>query len=248
MKNWLSNRQKDPLLQVSTPYNQMLKRQHEALLISLIIALAVAGFYTYFYTKDQIAAQQQVSVVVAKQDLSAPHQLTADNLQTVMIAQKLLPDGTFLEKDKDQLIGKSLTQPLKAKQIILAHQIQSDLDPDSISAQFDEWFALSMDEDWFVAKFPDFKANDRVDLLVTNPRNGLDATTVLARDLKVISIGQAKNKRQIVVNSTEEEAKAILFARGLKLPMQILVHSAITPEPTPEEIIPSTEEAPTLEF
>lgn len=242
--NWLSKlglTPKGPLPQISTPYNQALKSQQEVLIISLIIAVAVAGFYTYFYTQKKIAAEQKVAVVVAKANLDAPHTLTEGDLQTVMLPQGLLPAGHFLKTELDEVIGQTLNVSLKQKQLVLAHFIQSDLDPTSVSAQFDNAFALSMDEDWFVAKLPNLKANDLIDIVVTNPRGDLEATTVLARSLKVISISKAGNKRSLVVNSTEEEARAILFARGLKLPMQVLVHSAIKNDLPPENTQTTTQ-------
>ena len=228
---------------ISTPYNQAVKKQQEALVISLIIAIAVASFYSYFYTQSQIEAEQKIEVIIFNKDLEAPHKITAGDLSQLYVPQGTLPEGSFNLSEQDQLIDQTLTQSVKSKQLVLAHYLQTDLDPNSISAKFDDLFALSMDEDWFVAKFANLKANDRIDIVVSNPREDLAATTTLARSLKVISVSKSGNKRSLVINTSEDEAKAILFAKGLKLPMQILIHAAVekTTQPIIEEVLESNE-------
>ena len=218
---------KDVLPSISSPYNQAVKKQQETLLFSLIIALSIAGFYSYFYVQNQIKAENKVKVIVIAQDLEAPHTLTESDLSHAWIPRALLPQGYFLDTKRSEAIGRTLTLPVKAQQVLLSHFTESGMNPNSISAQFEQWFALSMDEDWFVAKLPNLKANDRIDLVVSNPNGNLEETTVLARNLKVIAIRTIGNKRSLIINTTEEEARAILFSRGLKLPMQVLVHSAI---------------------
>jgi len=227
MKNWFKKKSSLPTL--SSPYNQAVRRQQSALALTLLITILIAGIYTYFYAKKQTEARSLQSVIVVAQDITAPKILENSDLKIAKIPQSLLPENALRIGEKEHLIGQTAIEDLEAKQILLPSDLRPNLDPDSISAQFNSDFALSMDEDWFAAKFPSLEVNDQVDLIVTNPRDQLESTTVIARNLTVIQIDQIKNKRQLVLNTTEDQAKAILFAHGLKIPMQLLIHSAIKP-------------------
>jgi len=89
-----------------------------------------------------------------------------------------------------------------------------------------------MDENWFEAKFPALSPHDTVDVLTTNPKEGLWQTIPVAANIPIIEMQyDAKgDKKTLVVNLTQDEARAILFARGARLPMHIIVHSSLTPD------------------
>ena len=221
----------DPLPKISTPYDTALKRQQKTWFISIVLGLLMVGFYSWFYVQHRVNSQDLVPVMVAINDLQAPALLVKDNFKEVMMPKALVPVRTFKETNMPDLVDQTIQQNLVAYQVLLPHHLQADLNPDSISAAFDTDFVLSVGEDWFVSKFPNLKAQDRIDILVSNPRSNLDATTTLVRNLKVIEISKLSGKKHLTLNTTEEEARGLLFARSLKLPMQILVHSAILTPP-----------------
>jgi hypothetical protein len=112
--------------------------------------------------------------------------------------------------------------------------VQADIaknqDPNSITAQFEENFAFTMGEDWLVAKLPSLSRGDLVDVLVTNPKLVTDNTTTVASGLRVLTVEAKSGRKNLVLNLNSEQAQALLFSRGLRLPMQVLVHSAKAPE------------------
>ncbi len=220
----------------TTPYRAELERVQRRWLILLLLLTGALGWYSYQYVQAHQAAEVMVSVVVATADVAAPHELTAEDLTTFKIPQRLVPAGVWTEPA--ELVGQTLLRSVVANEILVAADVHPDLDPKSISAKFEEAFAFSVGEDWLVAKLPNLRSGDTVDILASNPKGRITDTTPVAEGLKVLAVETRSGRKQLVVNVTEVEAQALLFARGLRLPMQVLVHSALPPasplEPNPD--------------
>lgn len=221
----------------TTPYRAELERVQRRYALLILLLVGAIGWYAYKYAQARHSAEQLVSVVVASTDLKAPHQLEASDLRTLEIPQQLQPAGTWTET-KD-LVGQTLLRSVVAQEILLPADVHPELDSKSISAKFTEAFAFSLGEDWLVAKLPNVRPGDMVDILASNPKGRLAETTPVAEGLKVLAVPSRSGRKSLVVNATQTEAQALLFARGLRLPMQVLVHSALPPEeiliePNPE--------------
>lgn len=218
---------KPALPAVTLPYNVALKKQQERWLITFILLIAATGYYAYVYLEQQRINKELVPVLVFTQDLERPVALTADHLTTQTFSRFQLPQGFYDPETKESLLGQTLIRNAIANEILLPHHVQSKLNPDSISAQFENAFAFTMDEDWFQAKLPTLKGGDIIDLLVSNPESDLEATITVAQGLEVVAVQKLNSKKTLIVKVTDPQAKQILFARGLRLPMQVLLHSAL---------------------
>ncbi len=218
---------KPKLPEISSPFNQEIKDQQKKFFLSFLIFLIISSIYSYFYVEHKMEAESLAEVYVAKKDFKFPHIIETGDFYLEKFQKQKLPQGFYTPESKEKLIGQALIKNIFAQEIILPHHTQPDLNPESVSAKFEGEFALSMDENWFEAKFPDIKPQDLIDILVSNPEENLDETITIASSMKVIEIQKEKSKKTLIINATEVESRAILFSRGLKLPMQIIVRSGI---------------------
>ncbi len=111
----------------------------------------------------------------------------------------------------------------------MLNDININSNPDSISSKFTELFAFSIDESWMASRLPEIKKNDKIDVVISNPKKEITETITVAQQVKVIDIQVGKDKKKtLIVNITKDEASAILFSHGLRLPMQVLVYPTLT--------------------
>jgi len=216
---------------VSLPYNVALKRQQERWLITFILLIAITGYYVYVYREQQRIRKEAVTVLVFSEDLQRPVKLTPAHLKTQTFSRFQLPQGTYNSEATESLVGQTLVRDVMANEVVLPHHVQSKLNPESVSAQFENAFAFTMDEDWFQAKLPNLRGGDIIDILVSNPDSDLEATITVAQGLEVVQIQQLNQKKTLIVKVTDAQAKQILFARGLRLPMQVLLYSSLMQNP-----------------
>jgi len=219
-----------PLPVCTLPYNQRAKRRRKRFLFPLLVLLLLSTFYTIYSTKWRIAREELLHVWVVNQDLIAPTEIELSHLKTHYFPRKNLPTSVFLKSE--DIVGKVLIRDVVANEILLPHYFTQEVDVNSISTKFQKSFALTMDENWFEAKFPTLASHDTIDILTTNPKASFSQTIPVAQNISVIEIqyGEKNDKKTLVVNLTQDEARAVLFARGARLPMHIIVHSSLSPE------------------
>lgn len=217
-----------PVPSLTLPYNQCVRKQRRRFLISFLILLAMSVFYTVYNANRRIAREELIHVWVAKTAIQAPATIEEAHLLSRYFSQKNLPDGYF--ETKENMVDKVIIQDVVKNEILLTHHFSERIDTSSVSTKFQKSFALTMDENWFEAKFPTLAPHDTVDILTTNPKAGLKQTIPVAQNLPIIEMQyESKNdKKTLVVNLTQDEARAILFARGARLPMHIIVHSSLS--------------------
>ena len=222
-------RKSPSLPKVTLPFDRELKATQRSYLISFLIILAFTGFYSYSYTTSQATQNQLVNVLVASQDIESPAKLEKHQVKIEKFPRKKLPTQIF--DNFDEVIGKTLITSVSKNEVLQSKHFQIAVNPESISAQFSNSFAFTIDESWFVSKLPSLAKNDLIDLLVTNPQQEIGETITVASGLRVLEIQKdSLGRKTIVVNVTQAESQAILFARGLKLPMQLLVQPSIKTE------------------
>jgi len=185
-------------------------------------------FYSYYSAQQKIIANELVHVWVAKKTISPPVKITGEQLAAKFFPRKNLP-VEFLTT-KEVVIGKTLIGRVLENQVLLPHHFAELVDENSISTKFQNLFALTMDESWFEAKLPELVKNDIIDILITNPKRGIKETVLIAQSLPIIEtqLDPKSNKKTLVVNTSADAARAILFVRGARLPMHILVHSSVS--------------------
>ncbi|NCP66871.1 hypothetical protein GW756_01020 [bacterium] len=224
---------KTPLPMVMTPYRAALEKTQKQYFVGLVLLLCALGYYSYFYIDSQANAQKLSPRLSAKTDLIYPHVLTSEDLIFTKIPNKWLPEGSF--ENAEFLVGKTLVRSIVKNEVLVAADIALQQDPNSITAQFKEDFAFTIGEDWLVSKLPGLSKGDLIDVLVTNPKLSNDSTITIASGLKVIKVDLANGRKNLVLNVTTQQAQGLLFSRGLRLPMQILIHSA--PQHSPSNLL-----------
>lgn len=218
-----------PLPVVHTSYHQLTTQTQKQFLLGFLIFLAFGLYSLSQYRTQTKAANELIEVAVINTDLNAPITLELSHLEIVSIPAKYLPSDHIKVADIKDFIGQTVKHDLSENQILTATQVSPDLNPNSISAKFTERFAFSVDEGWLVAKLPSLKANDRVNILVSNPSISEDSTTTLLSETPVIEVTKSGSKKSVVLNLSETESQSLLLARSLRLPMQVIVLSAKPP-------------------
>lgn len=215
---------------MTLPYNQVIKTQRRKYLLTFLLFFGFAVLYSYSLTQKKIQELKLVPAVVIQKNIIAPHQITASDITIRYFQQKNLPLG-YWPKTED-LVGKFIIRDMTLNQILLPIDTTLQIDPSSISTQFTEHFAFSLDEDWLESRFPTIKKNDHIDILIAHPRNNLPSDFIATR-VKVLSIktNQKSGKKRLTLNVTPTEAQNLLEARAKRLTMQILVYSSLPKTP-----------------
>lgn len=221
---------KFPVPTLTTPYNYQIHRTRRRFLVLFIVLALSTLFYSYAWQQQKQIAFDLVPVLVADDDILAPEEVTATQLRLKYFPRQDVPVNTF--DQPDDIIGQTLIRDVVRNEILLPHHFQPNIDPESVSTKFAEFFAFSVNEDWLEGKLPNLMAHDRVDILVANPKSRDDFAQILAENLEVIEVITSKknNAKTLIINTTQPEAEAVLLARGSRLPMQVLVRSSVRSE------------------
>lgn len=215
-----------PLPLITLPYDKIIKKQQKKFLLTFLIFLAFSTFYTYFFIQEKIKNEQLITILAFSENLKFPKEIKKTDTKKIQIQQKNLPENII--KNFKEIEGKTLIQNVVKNEILLPHHFQKAINPDSISSKFTESFAFSLEENWLESDLPQIYKNDRIDILVSNNKKGISETLSIVTNLEVIEVQKNNRGKQIlVINCTEKEAQSILFSRGLRLPMQVLIHSSL---------------------
>ena len=210
------------------PYTQEIRAQRKKFQLTFVLVALIATFYTYSFYKQHQSKEVLLDVVVAIKEIDGPKAIESSDIEVRKIPRRYLPSVFFTSLAEVE--GNVLVPDAIPGEILLPSHFQGKLDPKSISAKFEDDYAFTLDEEWLVARLPQLRPNDRIDILVSNPKGGLDQTVVVAQKIRVITIQESKAKRTLVLQMTQDQAQPVIFARGLRLPMQVLVHSSIRGE------------------
>ena len=220
------NHLKKPLPRTSTSKLKYRLKWWLSFLLSWGLLLFSGSYYAYSKRQQYVRENQVVWVVVTRQDISAPSLINEQQVRLKPFPRKYLPDQFF--KETRLTIGRLITQDVTKGEIITPHNFGPSGDPTSISAQFQEHFAFTLDEEWLIARLPELKPHDHIDILASHPKDPSQETMLLVERAEVIEIQNTKSrKKTLVLNLTQTQAQSLLAARGMGLPMQILVHSSL---------------------
>jgi len=209
--------------QFSHPSHLHIRRICQRWWLILVLVLLSLGGSLFFWTHQQSEIQDLVSVIVLNQDILAVKTLETDDVSLVKRPRKWLPKYAII--DPDYAVGKTLLLPRSQGQMLTSFDVGSVTDPASISAKLYAGRALAMDEAWFLARLPVLSSGDRLDILVSYPGRWNAPSSVIAAGISVLEVSSSGGKKTLFVQVTPEEAQAIVSARGLRLPMQVLVRS-----------------------
>jgi Flp pilus assembly protein CpaB len=224
----ISQSKKFPVPTISIPYTHKINQTRRKFFVLFLVLLISTLFYSYVWQQQRQVEFDLVPVLVSRTDLMAPEEITGQELRLKYFSRQNIPVVTF--SDENEITGLTLIRDVVRNEILLPHHFQPNINPESISTKFSDFFAFSLNEDWFEGKLPNLMPHDRVDILAVNPKSNRDQATILAENLEVIEVLSFKknNAKTLIVNTTNQEAESILLARGSRLPMQVLVRSSVT--------------------
>ena len=237
MKKWFT-RYRDyqrfkaqPLPMVTMPYRAALEKTQRQYVFVLILTLIILGYYSYHYFQAQAKAEKSFKVAVASGDLALWHVVKDTDVTLIDLPHKWRPPSAF--SSSEAVVGQTLIQVVSAQEIIVQADVSKLQNPDSITAQFSDDFAFTVGEDWFVSKLPALVSGDRINVIAMNPKSEAGGSLTVANNLEVIEQKSLSGRKNLVLKVTPEEANNLLASRGLRLPMQVLVHSRLPNSLTP---------------
>ncbi|HEY5714275.1 MAG TPA: SAF domain-containing protein [Candidatus Gracilibacteria bacterium] len=209
---------------ITLPYDAHIQKLKRRYAITFLIMLLIGVWYSYAYHQQYVIDHQIIYAVIAEQDISSPKLIESEDLKLKGIPRKYLPRQFFLETES--LTDQLLVQDLIEGEVLLPHHLKPKSDPNSISAKFENDYAFTLDEEWLIARLPQLKSKDHIDLIVSNPGNQEDL--IIAENLEILAIQTNKaGKKTLVLNTTKAQSESIIAARSLRLAMQVLVRSSI---------------------
>lgn len=212
------------LPRVTHPIDQAIQKSQANLFLTFIMAGIFCATYTYISVHKYNRAHDMIEVYVAQEDLVSPQEIKKEFFQKVLVPRGILPERTV--KDLKDLQEKVLVENVYKNEVLTLNHLKQDVHPESVSGKFNNHFVFTVDENWFDARFPKLKRNDVIDVLVQNMASETRQTSVVASNVRVIELQEEKGKRSLLLNVEMKDVESILFARGLRLPLQILLHPA----------------------
>ena len=214
---------KPQLPRTNLPHQQETQNLQRQFFITFVILLLFSGWYSFRFIQHQKNLEDLVPVLVAKETVKSPQLVTQTLFKTSQIPRRYLPDQVF--SDLESVQGFILVRDLQPNEVLVPSHLREGISKQSISHKIEGQYALSLDESWLVAKLPALKPQDRIDIMTTNPKV-YNSTNLIAQNLRVLQSIKGKNgKRTLLLEVETAQAEAILYARGLRLPMQILLKS-----------------------
>lgn len=166
--------------------------------------------------------QDLVPVIAASKDLESSKKLDSSDFQKIFIPYQFIPEGAA--KTFEEFIGESLLVSLKAHEIMLESHVNAEANPNSVSTLFQENYAMSVDQDWFVSDFPPIYKNDWVDIIVYKPFSEEQNSEILIQKARVLQLERSRAKASVILNLSHEQAQSLFFAHSLKMPLQMVVY------------------------
>lgn len=160
---------------------------------TLTAALAAAAVF-FWWMNNLYVEREPVMVVAAAHDLTAPSILRASDIKLLSISRNSLPVTAIV--DDRQIVGRVLTKPLSANQVITTHDLIYDRDPDSEATLVPSGYTgFVLPFSWLAAPFPKIKKNDYVSVYMAFPqsRSGASGAGVLVSNARVLSVSADKD-------------------------------------------------------
>ncbi|GEM_PF-2577249 len=217
----------------SLPINKMKMLSWSKIQLLTSIVLAIASFVLFGYWALRLADQsEQVRVVVAAHDLTAPTVLTAEDVMMVSVRRDAVPKTAVADLAKT--VGLTLTHTVSQHQVLTINEFAGKLNPDlaGFSVPSDlKGFLLS--SAWFASPLPKVKKDDTVTILVSvGGREGGRNTGILAQHIRVLSADAASDGTvsRMLVAIDLPTSMQILQARANNFLLQVLIDGLAPPE------------------
>lgn len=177
----------------------------QALVAAGIGLLALAAFLTWQQAQEQAAGLGPIATVwVATRDLQPDTLLREDHLQAREVPKAFLLPGVVTERSA--ALGRVVTAGVASGQVLTEYVLTSPDLSDPGLRRFD------LREKGNVTLPGVLGAGDRVDILVTDPKERPDAAAwVLAEGVRVLSTTTAGRERQASLALTVDQARRLMY-------------------------------------
>ena len=222
MKN--SKIEKFPIPATQTPWSQLKSFRRKKYFAIATFLILIASF---LLTKNFLHYQQQTElqkVYLANQELKAPLLLNSDSFTEKYISNDLFPPTAIQEIQ--EITDKTLLQNLSQNEIIVQADLTSEIEPNSITTKIPEGQQIiTISETWLTGPLPNLGKNDLIDLLAVQSKSRTNQVEFIATNIKILNSKKVSEKQILNLLVTDEEAKNITLARGLNLPLSIIINA-----------------------
>ena len=213
---------------VHTPFAREISKRRNKFFFLFLSFLLLGFLYSKTYIAKQTVEQDLVEVLVTTEKIEAYTPLSDASFESKKIPRKFLPQGIFLTNPKNEAEPLVSQFHILKNQVLVQSQFFSDAPQDSISVNIKKDKGFLINEDWFESEIPAITKNDKIDILATNPKLSYDKTFFVVQNVLVsdVIINEKNKKRSVLLELTDDQSKLLLFSRGNKLPMALLIHSS----------------------
>jgi pilus assembly protein CpaB len=232
------------------------------LLLALASGLITTMIFYLFVNQSKPNASKKlpmVSVATVNQDIAENQQITKESITMVEVPEAQVHAQAI--KDKEAIIGKFTTAPIKAGEVVMRHRIlQKEEEATYISKKIQEGYrAVSISVDFVKSVSNLVEPGDMVDIVLTKGQEGEEKagfrTEVVLKEVKVLAVGQRMVERKkegtpveylaVTLELMEEDAVRLIDASG-QGSLQLILHSKLLPTDETEENDDQAEDAAKL--
>jgi pilus assembly protein CpaB len=232
------------------------------LLLALASGLITTMIFYLFVNQSKPNASKKlamVSVATLNQDIAENQQITKESITMVEVPEAQVHAQAM--KDKEEIIGKFTTAPIKAGEVVMRHRIlQKEEEEMYISKKVQEGYrAVSISVDFVKSVSNLVEPGDMVDIVLTKGQEGEKMagfrTEVVLKEVKVLAVGQRMVERKkegtpveylaVTLELMQEDAVRLIDASG-QGSLQLILHSKLLPTDEAEETEALAEEAAKL--
>lgn len=187
-----------------------------------VIAFGAAGYWAL----SLVDRTEQIAVVVAKRDLTAPYNLTSGDVGQTLVPRQIVPK-TAVANISD-IIGLTLRYPVSAGQVITINELtrkEAGLEGYQIPSGLK---GVVVPASWLSGPIPKLKKGDTITLIVSGVgTNGTRNTGVLESGIPVLELEPAGEGaiQKLLVGLNVGTALKLLQLRANNLLIQVLLDS-----------------------
>ena len=197
------------------------------------ILLAVLAFVvTNIWAESLSEKAEQVAVVVAIRDLSAPRIITNGDLTIRTFRRDSLPKTIIPESNMKDVFGVTLIHPLSAGQILTTNELTGKIDPELGGFTVPKNAkGLSIPSNWLSSPFPKVKKGDTVTIAYGFSSSEKNVSGIVAQGIPILSVekGDSGQIVSVLVAIDDKLALNLVQLRASNYQLAIAV-DGIAPE------------------
>jgi Flp pilus assembly protein CpaB len=195
------------------------------ILLAILLSL-VSAVLTFFYLEDLRARSiPSLTVVVALRDIRPGTIITVDDVGLQEAPQGIVPTNHM--QDVDRVVGRSSIATIHEKEVILSSDL-AGVEQSSLSDRIpDGRWAMILPAAWLVSPVPTVREGDRLDLMAYLAGQSREELGLVVSAVECIGFAPGSDQAEyLTLAVTQEEAKAILFARANGYSLLVLLRPA----------------------